>query len=108
VARGQCVRAVADREAYYPMMEALAELCADSHAERMKPLLAGKAPTWLAALDRQAPEGTLLTQERAMSDLCNALEAIAAETPVVLVLEDLHWGDESTLNLIAALARRRT
>lgn len=107
VVRGQCVRGFADLEAYYPVMEALAELCAPPHEERMKPLLARKAPSWLAALDRRASEGTTLTQERAMSDLCSALETVATEKPLVLVLEDLHWADGPTLNLIAALARRR-
>lgn len=107
VVRGQCVQGFADREAYYPVMEALAELCAPPHEERMRPLLARKAPSWLAALDRQSPEGNTLTQEHGMSELCSALETMAAETPLVLLLEDLHWADESTLNLIAALARRR-
>ncbi len=107
VVRGQCVQGFAEREAYYPVIEALTELCASAHGERVRPLLARKAPSWLAAIDRQAPEETWLAQERAMSDLCGALEAAAAETPLVLVLEDLHWADGSTLNLIAALARRR-
>ena len=30
-----------------------------------------------------------------------------AETPLILVFEDLHWADHSTLDLISALARRR-
>jgi predicted ATPase len=107
VVRGQCVQGLADREAYYPVMEALAELCAPPHEERTKPLLASKAPSWLAALDRREPEGTMLAQDRVMSDLCNALETMAAERPLVLVLEDLHWADASTLRLITALARRR-
>jgi predicted ATPase len=107
VVRGQCVQGVADREPYYSVMEALAELCAPLHEERVRPLLARKAPSWLAALDREAQESSTLTQERAISDLCSALETIAVETPLVLVLEDLHWADESTLNLISTLARRR-
>src|SRR5581483_3999266 len=106
VMRGQCVQGFAGREAYYPLMEALAELCGAAHGERMKPILARHAPSWLEALDGQA-KGSL-TQERAMSDLCSALEAMAAEMALVVVLEDVHWADESTLNLIAALARRRT
>jgi predicted ATPase len=36
-----------------------------------------------------------------------ALEAVTAEVPLVLVLEDLHWSDYATLDLLAALARRR-
>ncbi len=35
------------------------------------------------------------------------MEALAAERPLILVLEDLHWSDYSTLDLVAAVARRR-
>ena len=34
------------------------------------------------------------------------LELIAAETPVVLALDDLHWADRASIDLIAALIRR--
>jgi len=36
-----------------------------------------------------------------------ALDAMAARTLLVLVLEDLHWSDFSTLDLISYIARRR-
>jgi predicted ATPase len=36
-----------------------------------------------------------------------ALDALAAESPLMLLLEDLHWSDFSTLELISAIARRR-
>jgi len=36
-----------------------------------------------------------------------AIEAITAEHPLVLVLEDLHWSDASTVELLSLLARRR-
>jgi len=39
-----------------------------------------------------------------MSEL---VEALTAEMPLLLVLEDLHWSDYSTLDLISALAGRR-
>jgi tetratricopeptide (TPR) repeat protein len=35
------------------------------------------------------------------------LESLTAQDPLVLVLEDLHWVDPSTLDFISALARRR-
>jgi predicted ATPase len=44
---------------------------------------------------------------RSLSDLCAALEELSAESPLILVFEDLDWADDSTLNLISALARRR-
>ena len=38
--------------------------------------------------------------------MAEALAALTAERPLVLLLEDLHWSDASTLDLIAAIARR--
>src|SRR5215471_14321926 len=42
-----------------------------------------------------------------LRELAEALEAITAARPLVLVLEDLHWSDTATLSLLAYLARRR-
>jgi tetratricopeptide (TPR) repeat protein len=39
--------------------------------------------------------------------MAEAVEALCAEAPLVLVLEDLHWGDAATVDLVALLARRR-
>jgi tetratricopeptide (TPR) repeat protein len=36
------------------------------------------------------------------------VEALAADRPVVILLEDLHWSDESSLELLGALADRAT
>ena len=38
---------------------------------------------------------------------CAALEIITKEFPLAIALEDLHWADPSTLDLIAAIARRK-
>src|SRR5262249_56515859 len=62
------------------------------------------APDGRAALQRETL-GT--TRVRMVRELCEALEAAAARRPLVLVLEDLHWVDVSTLDAISALARRR-
>lgn len=108
VARGQCVQGFAGRESYYPVMEALADLCAAPHGEHMRTILASHAPAWLELLGLPVPDGVGgLAPERAMSDLCCALEGMAAERPLLLVLDDLHWADESTVNLLATLAHRR-
>ena len=47
------------------------------------------------------------TRERMLRELAEALEACTAEQPLVLVLEDLHWSDASTVEALALLARRR-
>jgi predicted ATPase/DNA-binding winged helix-turn-helix (wHTH) protein len=112
VARGECVPGVGAREEYYPVNEALGHLCISAAAEEACRILARMAPSWLAHIGRQ-PEPTEPTsaqpppETRMPGDLCAALEEISRTKPLVLVFEDLHWADAATLNLLAALARRR-
>ena len=108
VARGQCVQGMA-REQYYPVLEALAHLCASPDGERACKILARVAPAWLPGSVRgdQAGSGGPHTHAGTASDLCAALEELSAENPLVLILEDLHWSDEATLDAISALAHRR-
>jgi predicted ATPase len=47
------------------------------------------------------------TRERMLRELAEAIEVLTAEQPLVLVLEDLHWSDVSTLDFIASIARRQ-
>ena len=47
------------------------------------------------------------TQERMLREMAAALAILAVERPLVLVLEDLHWSDYSTVDLIAWLARQQ-
>ena len=48
-----------------------------------------------------------VTRERMLRELAEALETFTAESPLILVLEDLHWCDTSTLDLISYIAQRR-
>ena len=80
------------------------------------PLLRQHAPSWLAqmpallpqaereALQRQASG---VTRARMLRELAEAMERLTAERPLVLVLEDLHWSDASTLEWLAYVGRRR-
>jgi predicted ATPase len=47
-----------------------------------------------------------VTRERMLRELAEALEALTAERALILRLEDLHWSDYSTLDLLSVLARR--
>jgi predicted ATPase len=47
------------------------------------------------------------TRERMLRELPEAVEAFSRERSVLLVLEDLHWSDGATVDLLAWLARRR-
>jgi predicted ATPase/DNA-binding winged helix-turn-helix (wHTH) protein len=114
-ATAQCVASYREQEPYYPILEALGRLCRGPGSDHMVELLAKYAPTWLVqfpALVTPALRQTLqleiigATGGRMLRELCEFLEALTVETPLLLVLEDLHWADYSTVDLISALARR--
>ena len=116
VARGQCVEGFGGKEAYYPILEALGQLFHDGANSPDLQTFSKQAPTWMAqfpalvkAEQREALEREIIgaTRERMVRELCEALEIITMQSPLVLCLEDLHWVDPSTLDFISALARRR-
>jgi DNA-binding winged helix-turn-helix (wHTH) protein len=111
LARGQCVEALGRKEDYYPVMEALSQLCTSTDGERACRVLARMAPLWLTCLgmgSEASPAAAHNAGIRLPGELCGALEELANEKSLILVFDDLHLADESTLGLISALARRRT
>jgi DNA-binding winged helix-turn-helix (wHTH) protein/tetratricopeptide (TPR) repeat protein len=116
IARGQCIEGYGGKEAYYPMLEALGQLCHDSTSDAVTEVLAAQAPTWLvqfpALLERKRIEMLQreirgATRQRMLREIAEAVETITTEIPLLLVFEDLQWVDPSTVDLISALARRR-
>jgi len=112
IARGACLEHYGAAEAYLPVLEAFGRLLREPGAERVIRILRSHAPTWLAQLpwvDRESSPAPSLgvTNERMLREMAEALEALSAATPVLLVLEDLHWSDHSTLDLLAMLGRRQ-
>jgi predicted ATPase len=98
------------------MLEALGRLCREGGGQQIIALLRQYAPTWLAQLPGVIPEEELQalqlqvqgsTQQRMLREMAEAIEVGTARRPLVLILEDLHWSDHSTLELLAYLARRR-
>ena len=48
IARGQCVEGFAGKEAYYPVIEALGQLCSPSEGKKHVHVMQQKAPSWYA------------------------------------------------------------
>ena len=114
--RGQCIEHYGSGEAYLPVLEALGRLCRTVGGERFIELLDQYAPTWLAQMPTLLHQTDLkelqrrlqgMTHERMLREMAEAIERLTSEKPLVLWLEDLHWADASTLELLAVLARRR-
>lgn len=116
IGRGQCVEHYGAGEAYLPLLEALGRLGHTPGGEHLVAALRQQAPSWLphlpallpaaeyAALPRQTPG---LTRERMLRELAEAVESVTATQPLLIVLEDLHWSDVSTVDWLTYVARRR-
>jgi len=116
IAHGQCVETYGTPEPYLPVLDAFGRLCREGGGDWLVTLLRKHAPTWLAQMpwlldrtDRDALQRELLgvTRERMLREMAEAVEALTAEAPLVLVLEDLHWSDTATVDLVSLLARRQ-
>ena len=116
VARGQCLERYGAGEAYLPLLDAFSRLCRSHGGDQVVNLLRNQAPTWLAQMlslvppsDRASLQSLTMgaTRERMLREMAEAIETLSSETPLLLVLEDLHWSDYSTLDLVSYLARRR-
>jgi predicted ATPase len=116
VGRGQCVEQYGSGEPYLPVLEALGRLGRGAGSEELVEILLRHAPTWLVQLPALVADRELdavqrraqaATRDRMLRELVEALDALTAATPLVLVLEDLHWSDSATVDLLAMLARRR-
>jgi tetratricopeptide (TPR) repeat protein len=78
-------------------------------------VLTSLAPTWRVALSRLMPElaapgrATPSAPEnylRLFEAVARLMDAWAAQRPMLVVLEDLHWSDEVSVRLLAFLCRR--
>ncbi len=116
VARGQCMEGFGGKEAYYPVLDALGDWMNGPDSEAVVEILARVAPAWLIQFPgavkperREALQRDILgaTRERMVREFCEAVESLTTRQTLVLILEDLHWVDSSTLDLISALGRRR-
>jgi predicted ATPase len=97
IARGQSLESFGGKESFYPVREALNSL-RHLEDEKARALLASAAPGWFSPNAASSPS---------LGEICEALETLSQTDALLLVFEDIHWADSSTLDLIAALARRR-
>ena len=113
---GCCVQHFGTDEAFLPLNEALAEGCLGADGALLLGALRRHAPTWLAQLpgfveegDRAALQSEVFgaSRERMLREFCELLEALSQTRPWIIVLEDLHWSDYATLDVLSRFARRR-
>ena len=116
VSRGRCVEQYGTGEAYLPFLEAAGGLLSGVARDRVANVFRTHAPTWClqlpaafastGAFERLQQETIGATKERMLREMGDALGALADHAPVVLLLEDLHWADPSSVDLLRHLCQR--
>jgi predicted ATPase/DNA-binding winged helix-turn-helix (wHTH) protein len=114
IAVGDCHRQHGEGEAYLPIFEALGRLASGPEGSYLIPIIRRYAPGWLMRMPALASPIELLNLRQhihvtdgMLREMADAFEAITSERLMILCLENLHWSDYATLDLIANLAHSR-
>ncbi|MGH9888857.1 MAG: ATP-binding protein, partial [bacterium] len=113
IARGRCSERLGKTEAFVPILDCLDDLTRGAADAEATEVLARTAPTWLSqvAPERDVSAGATrrgASPDRLRREFTRFLEELSSTRPVVLFLDDVHWIDASTCDLIAFLGSRVT
>jgi serine/threonine protein kinase len=115
VARGRCSERLAEGEAYLPILEALDSLLHSSSGDSASRIMRTLAPSWfleLAPAQRQdssmirLADSKATSQERLKREFVAFLQELCRHRPLLLTLEDVHWIDTSTVDLLSYVTSR--
>jgi DNA-binding winged helix-turn-helix (wHTH) protein/predicted ATPase len=114
IAAGRAVEQYGPGESYLPFLDALSQLLRE-YGNRISHHLRRHAPTWRLQLPAVASgqemeslrsETVGATKERMLREMGDLLGAISSDAPLLLLLEDLHWADGSSVDLLRHLSHR--
>jgi tetratricopeptide (TPR) repeat protein len=116
IGSGRCAERVAGSEAYLPILEILDSLQHDRSLGSLSRLIRALAPSWYVQIAPTSLDGTSGvrlaaaasggSQERLKHEMATLLDEAARQQPLVLVIDDAHWADASTIDLLTYLAGR--
>ena len=117
LAVGRCSERLAGSEAYLPILEALEGLLHGPSGGTLERLMTLVAPTWyvqvapLWAIENPSfanvmKDAKTASRERMKRELGAFVEELSRPRPLVLFLDDLHWADASTIDMLVYVARK--
>lgn len=116
IARGRCSERLAGSEAYLPFLEALENLLHGPTGDWIAHCMKLLAPTWFVRVAPLANSDSSLapilvdakaaSQERIKRELVAFLQEVCEHTPLVIFVDDLHWADLSTVDLLSYLGSK--
>ncbi len=107
---GQCIEQYGAGEAFLPLLDLISQWLNQDDEMHLENILRHYAPSWIHRFPQlrlqpfEADDNPMLS----IRELCDVLDVLSDEQPIVIALEDLQWSDRSTLDFIATLARRST
>ncbi len=116
IGRGRCSQRLAGDEPYLPILEALESLLHPHAGPGYASVMKAAAPTWygLVAQDsaitsssgepREAAPAT--SQERMKREFSALCQELSRTQPLILFIDDLHWADISTIDMLNYVAGR--
>lgn len=108
VLSGRCVQLGPEGLPFAPVAEALRELLRDTGGEQLDEILgpARELVARLVSASGTAPgERSPLEGSQLLELALGLVERLGADRPLLMIIEDLHWADRSTLQLAAFLAQ---
>lgn len=115
VLRARCARSLRRAEPFQPVLSVLDVLCQEWRGGDGVGCMRQHAPSWFRQMPGQAgadhtvgatARGACANEARMLREFSHLLRVLHGQRAVVLVVEDIHWADESTLHLLTHLARQ--
>ncbi|MFI0400291.1 MAG: AAA family ATPase [Thiolinea sp.] len=115
VVKVQCLDQYGQTEAYQPFVDALIELVTGTQHDLVLSHLKQYAPIWLAQLppayqpshEVKLAEPFGATAGRMLREFADFIEQLSKQLPLIWVIEDLHWSDAASIELLATLIQRQ-
>ena len=113
--RGACIEQYGAGEPYLVFLDALGSLLRGPGGAAWVALLRRFAPTWCLqfpaefssdAMEQLHREAIGATRDRMIRELADAFTAFTVESPILLFLDDIHWVDPASVDMLRQLAER--